>query len=124
MAQTAHVEARLVTHVESSPKDQLQPKTSTQLYPKPGDPVDIDRPVLFHVSPAKQIAIDESLFPHPFQMSRLTWRKDSATLTFTYDQRGHQIYRLIEVDAETGKPRVVAAEEPKTFVNTYGNRLF
>ena len=33
---------RMVTHVESSPKDQLQPKTSYQLYPKPGDPVDID----------------------------------------------------------------------------------
>lgn len=74
---------RLVTHVESSPKDQFQPKTSTQLYPKPGDPVDIDRPVLFHVSPAKQIAIDESLFPNPFQMSRLSWRKDSTTMTFT-----------------------------------------
>jgi hypothetical protein len=69
---------RMVTHVESSPKDQFQPKTSAQLYPKPGDPVDIDRPVLFHVSPAKQIAIDESLFPNPFQMSRLSWRKDSA----------------------------------------------
>jgi len=115
---------RLVTHVESSPKDQFQPKTSTQLYPKPGDPVDIDRPVLFHVSPAKQIAIDDSLFPNPFQMSRLSWRKDSATLAFEYDQRGHQVYRLIEVDAESGKSRVVAAEEPKTFVNTYGNRLF
>jgi hypothetical protein len=57
-------------------------------------------------------------------MSRLSWRKDSATLTFTYDQRGHQIYRMIEVDAESGKPRAVASEEPKTFVNTYGNRLF
>src|SRR5215469_13967758 len=102
---------RYVTHVESSPKDQFQPKTSTQLYPKPGDPVDIDRPVLFLVSPAKQIAIDEALFPNPFQMSRLSWRRDSASLIFEYDQRGHQIYRMIEVDAESGKPRVVVTEE-------------
>jgi dipeptidyl aminopeptidase/acylaminoacyl peptidase len=57
-------------------------------------------------------------------MSRMAWRKDSATLEFEYDQRGHQVYRMIEVDAESGKPRVVAAEEPKTFVNTYANRLY
>jgi dipeptidyl aminopeptidase/acylaminoacyl peptidase len=115
---------REVTHVESSPKDQLQPKASVQFYPKPGDPVDIDRPVLFHVDPARRITIDDALFSNPYQMSRLTWRQDSATLTFEYDQRGHQVYRLIEVDAETGTPRIIAAEEPKTFVNTYANGLF
>ena len=115
---------REVTHVESSPKDQLQPKVNVQFYPKPGDPVDIDRPVLFHVDPAKQIAIDTALFSNPFQMSRLAWRKDSATLSFEYDQRGHQVYRLIEVDAETGKARVVAGDETKTFINTGSNRLF
>jgi dipeptidyl aminopeptidase/acylaminoacyl peptidase len=115
---------REVTYVESSPKDQLQPKTKFLLYPKPGDAVDIERPVLFQVEPARQIAIDNSLFSNPYQMSRLTWRKDSRTLAFEYDQRGHQVYRLIEVDAESGKPRVVAAEEPKTFVNTFSGRLF
>ena len=115
---------REVTHVESSPKDQLQPKVSVQFYPKPGDPVDIDRPVLFHVDPARRIPIDDGLFNNPYQMSRLTWRKDSATLTFEYDQRGHQVYRLIEVDAETGTPRVIAAEESKTFVDTFASRLF
>ncbi|HEY4355293.1 MAG TPA: DPP IV N-terminal domain-containing protein [Acidobacteriaceae bacterium] len=115
---------RMVTHVESSPTDQLQPKTSYQFYPKPGDPVDIDRPVLFHVGPAKQIAIDDSLFSNPYQMSRLEFRKDSATLTFQYDQRGHQVYRVIEVDAETGKPRVAAGDEAKTFVNVGSNRIY
>jgi len=115
---------RLVTHIESSPRDQLQPKVSTQFYPKPGDPVDIDRPVLFHVDPARQIAIDDALFLNPYLMSRLSWRKDSATLTFEYDQRGHQVYRLIEVDAETGKARVVAGDEAKTFIDTFGNRLY
>lgn len=109
---------RNVTHVESSPKDQLQPKVSLQFYPKPGDPVDIDRPVIFQVDPARQIAIDNALFSNPYQMSKLTWHKNSATLSFEYDQRGHQVYRLIEVDAETGKPRAVVDEEAKTFINT------
>ena len=115
---------REVTHIESSPKDQLQPKVSRQLYPKPGDPVDIERPVLFPLAPARQIAIDETLFPSPYQMSRLLWRKDSRTLSFEYDQRGHQVYRLIEVDADTGKARVVAGDDTRTFINTASNRLF
>ncbi len=115
---------RNVTHVESSPKDQLQPKVSLQFYPKPGDAVDIDRPVLFQVNPARQVNIDSALFPNPYQMSRLSWRKDSATLAFEYDQRGHQVYRLIEVDAESGKPRVAAGDETKTFINTGSSRLF
>lgn len=115
---------REVTHIESSPKEQLQPKVSVQFYPKPGDAVDIDRPVIFQVDPARQITIESALFPNPYQMSRLTWRKDSATLSFQYDQRGHQVYRLIEVNADTGKPRVVAGDETKTFINTGSNRLF
>ena len=115
---------RNVTHVESSPKDQLQPKVSLQFYPKPGDAVDIDRPVLFHVEPAKQIVIDDALFSNPNRMSKLAWRNDSATLSFEYDQRGHQIYRVIEVDAETGNPRVVAGDEAKTFINTGSNRIY
>jgi dipeptidyl aminopeptidase/acylaminoacyl peptidase len=115
---------RVVTHVESSPADQLQPKTTYQFYPKPGDPVDIDRPVLFHVEPVKQIAIDDALFPNPYLMSRINWRRDSATFTFEYDQRGHQVYRMIEVDAQSGKPCVVAGDEMKTFVDTFSSRTF
>jgi hypothetical protein len=29
------------------------------------------------------------------------WRKDSQAFTFEYNQRGHQAYRIIEVDART-----------------------
>ena len=43
--------------VESSPKDQVQPKHFTMLYPKPGDMVDLDQPVLFQVEAGKQLRI-------------------------------------------------------------------
>jgi len=112
---------RLVHYIETTPADQVQPKHFTQLYAKPGDVVDLDQPVIFHVQPARQLTIANDLFPNPLTLSRLEWRKDSRTLVFEYNQRGHQVYRVIEVDAASGRPRVVVSEEPKTFV---GGRLF
>ncbi len=106
---------RKIQYVESSPADQLQPKYHTIDYAKPGDELDQPQPTLFHVETKKQIAIDNALFPNPYQLSRIEWRKDSRAFTFEYNQRGHQVYRVIEVDAATGKPRAVISEEPKTF---------
>ena len=40
---------RFVHYVQSSPEDQLQPKHSTMQYAKPGDVLDVESPVLFHV---------------------------------------------------------------------------
>jgi dipeptidyl aminopeptidase/acylaminoacyl peptidase len=107
---------REIYRVASSPTDQLEPKLITQLYPKPGDVIDIDRPILFDVAAAKQIDVDPALFDNPYQLGKVTWRKDSASFAFTYNQRGHAVYRLIEVDARTGKPREVMAEKSDTFV--------
>ena len=35
----------------------------------------------------------------------LVWRKDSRAFTFEYNQRGHQVYRVIEVDAHDRRTR-------------------
>ncbi len=106
---------RLVQYVESSPADQLQPKYSSIEYAKPGDALDIDNPVLFHVDTRRQINIDNALFPSPYDTTNPVWRKDGRAFTFEYNQRGHQVYRIIEVEAATGKARAVISEEPKTF---------
>jgi dipeptidyl aminopeptidase/acylaminoacyl peptidase len=106
---------REIHYVESSPDDQLQPKHSTLLYAKPGDVLDREQPVIFHVLEGRQITVDQSLFPNPYALSPLVWRRDSRRLTFEYNQRGHQVYRIIEIDAATGAPRTVVSEEPETF---------
>jgi dipeptidyl aminopeptidase/acylaminoacyl peptidase len=106
---------RQIHFIESSPTDQLQPKHSTRDYAKPGDSLDIAQPVLFEVETRKQIVVDNSLFPNPYSLSSPTWWKDSRAFTFEYNQRGHQVYRVIEVDARTGKPRALISEEPQTF---------
>ncbi len=109
---------RLVTYVQSSPSDQLQPKTSTNAYRKPGDVVDFDQPVLFDIESKQQIVIDRTLFPNPYSNSRqLEWWRDSRAFTFEYNQRGHQVYRVIEVDANTGKARALIEETSPTFID-------
>jgi dipeptidyl aminopeptidase/acylaminoacyl peptidase len=108
---------RELHYVESSPTDQLQPKHFTREYAKPGDTLDIAQPVLFHIDLRKQIDIDSALFPNPYALSRTVWWKDSRGFTFEYNQRGHQVFRVIEVSAETGKPRALIAEESPTFID-------
>ena len=105
---------REVRYIESSPEDQVQPKFSSIVYAKPGDVLDLDQPVLFDVSARKQINIDNALFPNPYEISDPVWRKDGKAFTFEYNQRGHQVYRVIEVNAE-GKPRAPISDEPATF---------
>jgi len=108
---------REVHYVESSPTDQLQPKHFTRVYAKPGDTLDIAQPVLFEVETKKQTNIDNGLFPNPYSLSNPVWRKDGHAFTFEYNQRGHQLYRVIEADGKTGRTRAVITEESKTFIN-------
>ena len=111
---------RLVTYVRSSPEDQFQPNTFTRSYRKPGDVVDFDQPVLFDVASKKQTIIDGALFPNPYSNGRIEWKRDSSAFSFEYNQRGHQVYRVIEVDATSGRARTVIDEQSKTFI--YYNR--
>ncbi|MFN0120840.1 MAG: DPP IV N-terminal domain-containing protein [Blastocatellia bacterium] len=106
---------REVHYIESSPADQLQPKHSTREYAKPGDALDIAQPVLFEIDTKKQTVIDNSLFANPFSLAPPVWWQDSRGFTFEYNQRGHQVYRVIEVEAATGRARALISEEPKTF---------
>jgi dipeptidyl aminopeptidase/acylaminoacyl peptidase len=111
---------RLVHYVWSSPEDQLQPEHWAMQYAKPGDLLDLEQPVLFDIRASKPIPVDARLFPNPFDLSDLAWRKDSRAVSFEYNERGHQVYRVIEIDAQTGTARAVISEEPKTFF--YYNR--
>ncbi|VTU02290.1 peptidase s9 : Dipeptidyl aminopeptidase/acylaminoacyl peptidase OS=Singulisphaera acidiphila (strain ATCC BAA-1392 / DSM 18658 / VKM B-2454 / MOB10) GN=Sinac_6999 PE=4 SV=1: DPPIV_N: Peptidase_S9 [Gemmataceae bacterium] len=106
---------RKVTLVESSPKDQLQPKTSTYSYLKPGDPVPQPKPHLFDVAAGKEIAVSDELFANPWDVTHEHWSTDGSRFHFVYNQRGHRVVRLLAIDAETGKVTAVVNEECKTF---------
>ncbi|HEX7122919.1 MAG TPA: DPP IV N-terminal domain-containing protein [Gemmatimonadaceae bacterium] len=108
---------RMVRYIVSSPPDQVQPKYFERLYRKPGDVLDWPQPVLFDVEQQKQTNVDNSLFPNPYDLTRLVWRRHSRAFTFEYNERGHQRYRVIEVDAATGRPRVLIDETSPTFID-------
>jgi dipeptidyl aminopeptidase/acylaminoacyl peptidase len=115
--------------VASSPKDQVQPKLITLDYLKPGDKIEHPRPVLFDVVTRKATALNESLFPDPWSLPALgdsgwgagvTWSADSSRFFFAYNQRGHQLMRVISVDAASGTPKTLFEDATKTFINYSG----
>jgi dipeptidyl aminopeptidase/acylaminoacyl peptidase len=113
---------RIIHYVESSPSDQLQPKHYEMEYAKPGDALDVERPVLFSVDSKTGIEVDPALFENPYDLSDLAWRKDGRAFGFEFNQRGHQAYRVIEVDAATGTARAVIDEQAKTFFDYSGKK--
>ena len=108
---------RLVHYVESSPASQLQPIYSSMVYPKAGDVLALQQPVLFNMETKQQFNISSELFPNPFDLSRAVWWKDGRGFTFEYNQRGHQAYRVIEVDGKNGHARSLISEESSTFID-------
>ena len=106
---------RIVHYVESWPEDQVQPRHWTLQYAKPGDALDRELLSVFHLAPARQVPISQALTPNPFALSTPAWRRDGRTLTFEYNERGHQVYRVIEANADTGAVRAIVSEEPRTF---------
>lgn len=103
--------------VESSPKDQLQPKLHTLDYLKPGDRIAEAMPRLFDAAARRAVPIPESLFTNAWSNEDLRWRADSGVFTFEHNQRGHQALRLIEVDAATGAARALIDERSATFID-------
>jgi len=113
-------EKRTLYLVESSPKTQLQPILQKRDYLKPGDALPIKHPCLFNVDKASQINVDTKAFENQFDLSDADWASDSKSFTFEFNQRGHQLYQVVEVDATTGAVRVLIEEKSKTFVEYSG----
>ncbi|WP_461128171.1 S9 family peptidase [Spirosoma aerophilum] len=106
---------RTMYFVRSSPEDQLQPKLESRDYLKPGDTLSVAQPQLFLIAERKQISVNNQLFPNPYRLTRAEWRKDSHAFTIEYNQRGHQVYRVLEVNGTTGNVRTLVDEQCKTF---------
>ncbi len=102
--------------IASSPPDRIEPRLLTREYLKPGDRIERRWPRLF-TRDGVEVPIDRELFSNPWSIDRLRWAADGRSFTFLFNQRGHQVLRLIAIDAATGTPRVVVEESSATFID-------
>ena len=84
-----------VTLVESSPSDQVQPTLQTYPYIKPGGDVPQHEVRLFDIQARRELAVDQSLFTNQWDLGNYRWEPDSSRFTFLFNQRGHQVLRVI-----------------------------
>ncbi len=109
--------------VESSPRDQLQPKLRTLDYLKPGDRIAYPRVRLFDVERRRPTPVKDELFANPWSIEDVKWAADSSRITFVYNQRGHQALQVVAIDGVTGHSRAIIDEQSRTFI-CYSGKYF
>jgi dipeptidyl aminopeptidase/acylaminoacyl peptidase len=101
--------------IESSPKDDVRPRTHQHVYALPGDKLDRHQMWLFDVESRAQTRVDTE----PTDWGgppRPRWRPDGRHFTFERTHRGYQRVHIVEVDSDSGKTRTVIDERSDTFV--------
>jgi dipeptidyl aminopeptidase/acylaminoacyl peptidase/uncharacterized membrane protein YgcG len=100
--------------VQSSPPGGGRAKLRSRPYPLPGDKFESFELNLFDVAAGKKIRpeVDRVDFGAP----RVRWRPDGRHFTYMKRDRGHQRFRLVEVDARTGQSRNLIDEKSDTFI--------
>ena len=112
-----------LTLIDSSPKDQLQPKVKVVQYLKPGDRVKIERPRMFDLQTGREIATSDAMFANPYDVADIGWNPASDEYHFRFNERGHQNYRVISMNT-AGKVRAIVDEHSDTFIDYYSKIYF
>jgi dipeptidyl aminopeptidase/acylaminoacyl peptidase len=102
--------------IQSSPPSGGRARFHQRAYDLPGDKLDAYELNLFSIKGPKQIK------PHldrvDLDTPRLHWSADGSRCRYEKADRGHQRFRLIEVDALTGDARNLIDETAQTFIWT------
>jgi dipeptidyl aminopeptidase/acylaminoacyl peptidase len=105
-----------VYYILSSEAKTTRGQLKSQTYKQPGDPWSVFTPFLFRLETktATKINTEPLDFLNP---SPQRWRADDSRF-FTYEKadRGHQRYRIIEVDAVNNTTRDIVDEKTSTFI--------
>jgi dipeptidyl-peptidase 4 len=105
--------------VESSPKGGGRAKLKTRPYALAGDKFATYEANVFDVAGRKQIKPTVDRFEHEWERPQLHWaRDDQRHFYYPQEDRGHQRFRVIEVDCQTGATRNIVDEKTDTFIWT------
>jgi dipeptidyl aminopeptidase/acylaminoacyl peptidase len=111
-------ERKEVYLIQSSPAGGGRAKLQTRPYALPGDKFARYELNLFAVASRKQIKPEVDRFEHEWETPRLHWYRDGSHFAYPQVDRGHQRFRVIEVDSQTGAVRNLIDEKTETFIWT------
>lgn len=120
--QTNPKEVKKVHYVLSSVPGTTRGELKSREYMQPGDDFTSYQPYIFNVATKKEIKIDADPIDF-FGPPELHWRNNNSRY-YTYEKvdRGHQRFRVIEVDVLTGKTKNIIDEKTETFI--YESRIY
>lgn len=113
----------LVNLLEVLPEDQVEPILRTHQYLKPGDRIAQPHLAVFEVSTGRRVDLDPELAPNPWSINTISWHPEEPRVRMLYNQRGHQVLRLLEINAKSGESRVLIDETSATFID-YAGKFF
>jgi dipeptidyl aminopeptidase/acylaminoacyl peptidase len=115
-------EIKKVHYVLSSVLGTTRGELKSREYAQPGDDFTAYQPYVFNVAAKTAIKVDADPIDF-FGAPELHWR-DNNSRYYTYEKvdRGHQRFRVIEVDVLTGKTKNIIDEKTKTFI--YERRIY
>lgn len=104
--------------IESSPAEGGRARLHSRPYDLPGDKLPTYELNLFDVAARRQIKPEVDRFEHGWLAPRLRWSRDGRRFAYEQTDRGHQRFRVIEVETGTGAVRNIIDERSDTFIWT------
>jgi dipeptidyl aminopeptidase/acylaminoacyl peptidase len=104
--------------IQSSPAAGGRATLQRRPYALPGDDFTRYSLRLFQVPSRTMVKPEVDEFEHEWLTPRLRWNRDGTRLRYAHTERGHQRFRLVEVDAGTGTHRDLIDERSETFIWT------
>jgi len=104
--------------IQSSPPGGGRAKFRSRPYDLPGDKLTLYELNVFDIANRKQIKPEVDRFEHGWESPILHWSRDQRHFCYVKVDRGHQRYRVIEVDSRTGALRNLIDEKTDTFIWT------
>ena len=111
--------ARKEVHlIRSSPKDGGRAQLESRPYALPGDPFPTHELNIFRVGSREQVKPIVDRFEHEWLRPRVRFSGDGKRFTYEQTDRGHQRFRLIEIDLASASARNLIDEKSDTFIWT------
>lgn len=114
-------EQKEVYYILTSQPNTMRGQLRSQRYAQPGDEFTSYEMHVFSLLSKKAVKVNTEKYDF-LGSPYIRWRKDSRYFTYEKADRGHQRFRIIEVDSETGNTRNVIDEQTNTFI--YEQRIF